>query len=152
LFKYRYLYSKCSYLYTWWPCLLMDWDEMSNLYRGPSIDASYQVSVHLVEGFQRHISVIQFRYHLWKVIYKDCSFRPDWFTNIATTENSCFWLVNFWKIFSVKRKITTDDRRRTPSNGKSSHCLWKGELKTFRIATASWVCTVDEQLHCVGVV
>ena len=26
---------------------------MSNLYRGPSIDASYQVSVHLVEGFQR---------------------------------------------------------------------------------------------------
>jgi hypothetical protein len=33
----------------WWPCLLMDWDEMSNLYRGPSIDASYQVSVHLAE-------------------------------------------------------------------------------------------------------
>jgi hypothetical protein len=27
--------------------------EMSNLYRGPSIDASYQVSVHLAEGFQR---------------------------------------------------------------------------------------------------
>jgi hypothetical protein len=37
----------------WWPCLLMDRDEMSILYRGPSIDASYQVSVHLVEGFQR---------------------------------------------------------------------------------------------------
>jgi hypothetical protein len=30
----------------------MDRDEMSNLYRGPSIDASYQVSVHLAEGFQ----------------------------------------------------------------------------------------------------
>jgi hypothetical protein len=40
----------------------MDWDEMSNLYRGHSIDASYKVSVHLAEGFQRHISVIQFRY------------------------------------------------------------------------------------------
>ena len=26
---------------------------MSNLYRGPSIDASYQVSVHIAEGFQR---------------------------------------------------------------------------------------------------
>ena len=26
---------------------------MSNLYRGPSIDASYQVSVHLAEMFQR---------------------------------------------------------------------------------------------------
>ena len=31
----------------------MDWDEMSNLYRGPFIDAPYQVSVHLAEGFQR---------------------------------------------------------------------------------------------------
>jgi hypothetical protein len=37
----------------WWPCLLMDRDEMSNLNKGPSIDASYQVSVHLAEGFQR---------------------------------------------------------------------------------------------------
>jgi hypothetical protein len=46
----------------------MDWDEISNLYRGLSIDASYQVSVHLVEGFQRHISVIQFRY-----LYRDNS-------------------------------------------------------------------------------
>jgi hypothetical protein len=26
---------------------------MSNLYRGPSIDASYQVSVHMAEGFHR---------------------------------------------------------------------------------------------------
>jgi hypothetical protein len=26
---------------------------MSNLYRGPSIDASYQGSVHLAKGFQR---------------------------------------------------------------------------------------------------
>jgi hypothetical protein len=31
----------------------MDRDEMSNLYRGPYIDASYQISVHLAEGFQR---------------------------------------------------------------------------------------------------
>jgi hypothetical protein len=33
----------------------MYWDEMSNpyTYRGPSIDASYQVSVHLDEGFHR---------------------------------------------------------------------------------------------------
>jgi hypothetical protein len=30
----------------------MDQDEMSNLYRGPSIDASYQVSVHLAKRFQ----------------------------------------------------------------------------------------------------
>ena len=31
----------------------MDRDEMSKLYREPSIDASYQVSVHLAKGFQR---------------------------------------------------------------------------------------------------
>jgi hypothetical protein len=29
----------------------MDWGEMSNLYRGPPIDASYQVSVHLAKIF-----------------------------------------------------------------------------------------------------
>jgi hypothetical protein len=30
----------------------MDWDKMSNLYRGPSIYASYQVLVHMVEGLR----------------------------------------------------------------------------------------------------
>jgi hypothetical protein len=37
----------------WWPCLLTDEDEMSIIYRGPSIDATYQVSVHLAKWFQR---------------------------------------------------------------------------------------------------
>jgi hypothetical protein len=31
----------------------MDQDEMSNRYRGPPIDASYKVSVHLAQQFQR---------------------------------------------------------------------------------------------------
>jgi hypothetical protein len=70
----------------WQPCLLMDRDEMGNLYRGPSIDASYQVSVHLAEGFQRRI---------------------------------------------LKCEKLTDDRRRTPNDNKSSHCLWQGELKNY---------------------
>jgi hypothetical protein len=32
--------------------LLTDRDDISNLYRGPAIDASYQVSIHLVERFR----------------------------------------------------------------------------------------------------
>jgi hypothetical protein len=57
---------------------------MSNLYRGPSIDASYQVSLYLAEGFQRR---------------------------------------------RLKCEKLTDDRRRMPSDGKSSPCNWQGELK-----------------------
>ena len=68
----------------WWPCLLTDRDEMSKLHRGHSIDASYQVSVHLAEGSQRR---------------------------------------------RLKCEKLTDNRRRMPSDGKSSHCLWQGELK-----------------------
>jgi hypothetical protein len=68
----------------WWPSLLIDRDKMSYLYRGPSIDASYQVSVHLAARFQRR---------------------------------------------RLKCEKLTDDRRMTPSDGKSSLCLWQGELK-----------------------
>jgi hypothetical protein len=73
----------------WWPRLVMDWDEISILYRIPFIDDSYQVSVHLIEGFQRR---------------------------------------------RLKCEKLTNDRRRTP-DGKSSHCLWQGELKRERGAT-----------------
>jgi hypothetical protein len=37
----------------WRPCLLTDRDKMSNLHRIPSIDAFYQVSVHLAKQFQK---------------------------------------------------------------------------------------------------
>jgi hypothetical protein len=50
---YVSLRSKGRHNYLWWPCLLTDRDEMSNLHRGPSIDASYQVSVHLAKRFWR---------------------------------------------------------------------------------------------------
>ena len=45
----------------WRPCLLMDRDKMTNLCRGPSIDASYQVLLHLAEG------VSEEKIKMWKV-------------------------------------------------------------------------------------
>ena len=68
----------------WRPCLLIDRYKLSNVYRESSIDASYQVSVHLAERFQRRRLICE---------------------------------------------MLTDDGRRTPSDGKSTHCLWQGELK-----------------------
>ena len=34
------------------------------------------------------------RKHLWKVLCKDYSVRPDPLTNMVTTSDSCFWLVD----------------------------------------------------------
>jgi hypothetical protein len=34
---------------------------------------------------------------------ENCPFGPDWRTNMATTENSCFWLAGFFFIFSSER-------------------------------------------------
>jgi hypothetical protein len=49
-FRYRLIRNKNC---LWWPCLLSDRDEMSNLHRGHSIDASCHVSVNLAKWFQR---------------------------------------------------------------------------------------------------
>ena len=50
LFRYQPIRNKNC---LWRPCLLIDRDEMSNLYRGPSIDASLQISDQLALQFQR---------------------------------------------------------------------------------------------------
>jgi hypothetical protein len=50
IFKNRPTWNKN---YLWQPCLLTYGEEISHLHRGPSIDASYQVSIHLAKWFQR---------------------------------------------------------------------------------------------------
>jgi hypothetical protein len=64
------------------------------IFRGPSIDASYQVSLHLAEGFQRR---------------------------------------------RLKCEKLTDDGQQMPSDGKSSHCLWQGELKRASRNGRGWM-------------
>jgi hypothetical protein len=70
-----------------------DQNGMSNSHRGPSIDASYHVSVHLAKLFQsrRFLEIDQSetrdmklgKKHLWNILYRDCSFRFDPLTNMA---------------------------------------------------------------------
>jgi hypothetical protein len=111
----------------------MDQNGMSNSYRGPSIDASYHVSVHLAKLFQsrRFLEIDQSepqtilvsdwliskkifscetalpnepklgRKHLWKVLYKDCSFSPDPLTNMAVS-------VHLAKLFQSRRFLEID--------------------------------------------
>ena len=67
LFRYRQIRNKDC---LWWPCLLTDRDEMSNLHRGHSIDASCHVSVNLTKRFQRR----RFK-NKWPLRNKNCLWR-----------------------------------------------------------------------------
>ena len=55
-FQRRRFFKKSTNQKQEWPVAAMfvnDWEEIITLYRGPAIDAAYQVSVHLAKQFQR---------------------------------------------------------------------------------------------------
>ena len=103
----------------WWPCLLTDWDEMCNLHREPSIDASYQVSVHLATWFQRRRILKN-----WPIRNKNCLWWPCLLTNRdemcnlyrgPSTDASYQVSVQLAKQFQRRRlkceKLTDDERQ-----------------------------------------
>ena len=98
----------------WWPCLLMDRDKLSNLYRGLPIDDTYQVSAYLVKQFQRRIF-----YRNQPIRNKNCLWRPCLLMDRDEMSN----LYSGPSRRRLKCEKLTDDRRRTPCDGKSSLCL-----------------------------
>ena len=74
----------------WRQWLLMYREEISNLYRGSSIDASYQVSLHLAKRFQRR------RLKCEKLTDNGCQKLTRWAKNLQTMKDVKSWQHAQW--------------------------------------------------------
>jgi hypothetical protein len=50
----------------------------------------------------------------------------------------------------LKCEKLTEERRRTPGDGKSSHCLWQGELKKVGANTVSYKSLTTFTIHYIN--
>ena len=105
----------------WWPCLLTNRDDMSNFHRGPSIDGSYQVLIHLAKRFQRRRIFIN-----WPIRNKNCLWWPCLLTD---RDKMC----NFYRGPSINASYQVSvhlakwfQRRRFFRNQpiRNKNCLW----------------------------
>ena len=109
----------------WPPCLSTDRNEMSNRYRGPSIDVSYQVSVHLAMWFRGEKI-----FKNWPIRNKNCLWWPcllidqDKMSSLQrghSIDTSYQYSVHLAERFQRRRlkcEKLKDDRRQTTDDGR----------------------------------
>jgi hypothetical protein len=88
----------------WRLCLSTDRDEMNNLYRGPSKDASHQISIHLAKRLQR-----RFFFRNQPIRNKNCLLRPCLLTD---RDEMCTFIEDLPKMLPTKFRFIWRSRFR----------------------------------------